>query len=93
MKSKRVSVAEGKKSFTQLLRQVEKEKTAVLIFRRDRFVAALLPADAYEHLERLEAYFQALRLSKQLAHLQVNAAELAHQARRELEERFDISRD
>ena len=87
MHTKKVSVAEGKKSFTQLLRQVEKEQAAVLIFRRGRFVGAILPPDEYERLGRLQAYFEALQLSKQLAPLQLNAAELAQEARQELEER------
>lgn len=87
MNTKRVSVAEGKRSFTQLLKQVEDEGTAVLIFRRDQFAGALLPAEEYERLERLQAYFEALQLSNQLAHLGVSAAELAREAREELEER------
>lgn len=86
MNTRKVSVAEGKKSFTQLLRQVEEERTTVLIFRRDQFAGAILPPEEYERLERLQAYFEALQLSKQLAHLEVTAAELAREARQELEE-------
>lgn len=87
MNTKKVAVAEGKKSFTQLLKEAEKERTVILIFRRGRFAGAILPPDEYERLERLEAYFEALQLSKQLARLPVSAAELARQARQELEDR------
>jgi len=87
MNVKKVSVAEGKKSFTQLLRDVEGGQTTVLIFRRGRFAGAILSPDEYERFERIQAYFEALRLSKQLAHLRVSAAELAQAARQELEAR------
>lgn len=87
MDTKRVSVAEGKKSFTQLLKEVEKGKTAILIYRRGQFVGALLPADEYQRFERLQGYFEALRLSRELAPLGVTAAELVRQSRQELEER------
>lgn len=87
MSTKRVSVAEGKKSFTQLLKEIEKEQATVLIFRRNHFVGALLSPGEYERLDRLEAYFEALQLSKQLARLKVNAEELAREGRQELEER------
>ncbi|RMG52266.1 MAG: type II toxin-antitoxin system Phd/YefM family antitoxin [Acidobacteria bacterium] len=87
VKIKKVSVAEGKKAFTQLLREAEQDRVTILIFRRGELAGALLPPEEYERLERLQAYFEALRLSGQLADLPVNAAKLAHEARRELEKR------
>lgn len=87
MNAKTVSVAEGKKSFTQLLRQVEEENTAVLILRRGQPIGALLPADEYERLKRFQAYFEALEVSRRLAHLPISATELAEESRQELEER------
>ena len=87
MNTKKIAVAEGKKSFTQLLKEAEKERTTILIFRRGRFAGAILPPDEYERLERLAAYFEALQLSKQLARLPVSSAELAREARQELEDR------
>lgn len=87
MNTKEVSVAEGKKSFTQLLKEVENEQTTVLIFRRRQLVGAILPPDEYERLERLQAYFEALRLSNQLSHLQISSEELTRESREELEGR------
>lgn len=87
MNVRKVSVAEGKRSFTQLLKEAERTQTAILVFRREQFAGAILPPNEYERLERLQAYFEALRLSEQLAHLPVNVAELVREARQELEER------
>ena len=93
MSTKKVSVAEGKKSFTQLLKEVEKEQTAILIHRRGAFVGALLSAGEYQRFERLQGYFEALRISKRLAPMGVTAAELVRESRQELEERDeDIGR-
>ncbi len=85
--TKKVAVAEDKKSFTQLLKEAENEQTTILIFRRGRFAEAILPPDEYKRIERLVAYFEALQTSKQLARLPVSAAELAREARQELEDR------
>ena len=87
MGTKKVSVAEGKKSFTQLLKEAENEQTAILIHRRGHFVGALVSANEYQRFERLQGYFEALRISQRLAHLEVDAAELARESRQELEER------
>jgi hypothetical protein len=89
MDSKRVSVAEGKKEFTQLLKEARKKQIPILIFneRLDDFAGALLPPEAYEHYERLRAYFEALRLSQKFADLKIDLPSLVRQAREELEER------
>jgi len=93
MNTKKVSVAEGKKFFTQLLKEAEEEQTAILIFRRGRFAGAILPPGEYERLERLQAFFEALYLSKQFAHLSVDVAQLVRESRQELEERGEGLRD
>jgi len=84
MKTRRVSVAEGKRSLTQLLREAEETDTAVLIYRRDRLAGVLVAPRVYERLARSGCYSVALRLSEELAHLEVNAADLAREARDEL---------
>jgi len=87
MSEKRVSVAEGKKEFTQLLHEAAERKIHILVFRHDAFAGAILPPEEYELFERLRAYFEALRLSQKFSSLKVTAAELAEQSRSELEER------
>lgn len=88
MDSKRVSVAEGKKEFTQLLKEAREKQMPILIFneRSAEFAGALLPPEEYERYERLRAYFEALRLSQKFAHLKLDLPELVRQAREELEE-------
>lgn len=84
MKTRRVSVAEGKRSLTALLREADETDTAVLIYRRDRLAGVLVPPRAYERLTRTACFSEAVRLSEELAHLEINAADLAREARDEL---------
>ena len=88
---KRVSVAEGKRGFTRLLKEAKEKGIPILVFneRLDEFVGAILPPKEYERYERLCAYFEALRLSKKFAGLKIDAAELVREAREELEERAE----
>jgi PHD/YefM family antitoxin component YafN of YafNO toxin-antitoxin module len=81
MKTRRVSVAEGKRNLTQLLREAEATATTVLIYRHDRLAGALVPPETYERMARTASYATAMRLSEELAHLDVNATDLAREAR------------
>jgi hypothetical protein len=87
MNAKKVSIAEAERSFTQLLREAERTQAAILVFRREQFAGVILLPDQYQRLERLQAYFEALRLSQQLAHLPASVAELVRKVRQELEGR------
>lgn len=91
MDGKRVSVAEGKKGFTQLLKEAKEKDIPVLIFneRSGEFAGAILSPEEYERYERLRAYFEALRLSKKFAHLKIDVSELVRESRQELEERTE----
>ncbi len=89
MAAKRVSVAEGKRSFTQLLKEAREKHIPILIFneREDELAGAILSPREYERYEQLNAYFEALRLSKRFEHLDLDVPSLVRRSRRELEER------
>lgn len=89
MDGKRVSVAEGKRALTQLLKEAREKQIPILIFneRSNEFVGAILPPEAYEHYQRLKAYFEALHLSTKFAHLPLDLPDVVRASREELEER------
>jgi hypothetical protein len=89
MKSKKVSVAEGKRDFTQLLKEARDKRIPILIFneRVAELAGAILPPEEYRQYERLSAYFEAIRLSKKFADLDIDIPELTRKTRKELEER------
>ncbi len=86
---KRVSVAEGKRDFTRLLKEAREKLVNVLIFneREGELVGALLPPQEYERYTQLDAYFEALRLSKKFESLPLDVPKLVRRSRQELEER------
>ncbi|BAM01949.1 MULTISPECIES: type II toxin-antitoxin system Phd/YefM family antitoxin [Caldilinea] len=81
----RISIAEAKKDFSALLKRARQE--LVIITRRSKPEAVLLPFDEYEYLRRLSAYSNMMRLSHELKDVGVSATELYEASRKELEER------
>ena len=83
--SLRVSIAEAKSGFSQLLRHARKEP--VIVTRRGKPDSVILPLDEYERLRRLRAYSTMVRLSQELKDCGVTASELYEASRDELDGR------
>ncbi|MDH7485595.1 MAG: type II toxin-antitoxin system Phd/YefM family antitoxin [Anaerolineae bacterium] len=81
----RVSIAQAKSGFSDMLRRAQEE--TVIITRRGEPEAVILPFAEYERLRRLRAYASMVRLSSELAETGVTATELYEASRKELEER------
>jgi prevent-host-death family protein len=81
----RVSVAEAHDCLSQLLKEAQDHP--VTITRRGEPVAVLVSAEEYEHLKRVRAYLEMLRLSELLRDRGVTASELFEASRSELEDR------
>jgi prevent-host-death family protein len=81
----RVSIAEAKSGFSELLKHAQKEP--VIVTRRGEPDAVILPFEEYEHLRRLRAYSSMMRLSHELKEVGVTATELYEASREELEDR------
>jgi PHD/YefM family antitoxin component YafN of YafNO toxin-antitoxin module len=84
---RKVSVAEGRRGFTRLLREAREKGSPILIFnkREEELVAAILPPKEYARYARMRAYFEALALSQKLSGLGLEAEELVREGRKELE--------
>lgn len=80
-----VSVAEAKSGFSRYLKQAREE--LVIVTRRGKPEAVILPFAEYQHLRRLRAYSAMVRLSRELEEIGVTASELHEASRRELEGR------
>jgi prevent-host-death family protein len=81
----RVSIAEAKSGFSELLKCARKEP--VIVTRRGDPDAVILPFEEYERLRRLHAYSSMVRLSRELEEAGVTATELYEASRKELEGR------
>lgn len=87
MKSTRVTIAEGKKFFTRLVREAQKAKEGVVITKRGEPVAAIIPFEEYRRQQKVAAFLELLELRRSLASSGLTAQELYEQSRKELEER------
>ena len=81
----KVSIAEAKSGFSALLKRSREE--LVIVTRRGKPEAVILPFAEYERLRRLRAYSNMVRLSRELEELGVTATELYEASRKELEGR------
>ncbi|MCR4406663.1 MAG: type II toxin-antitoxin system Phd/YefM family antitoxin [Anaerolineae bacterium] len=82
----RVSIAEARGSFSKLLRHAR--EGPVIITRRGKPDAVILPFGEYERLRRQRGYSNMVRLSRELAGVGVTATELDEASRKELDERL-----
>lgn len=81
----KVSIAEAKSSLSALLKCAQKE--LVIVTRRGKPEAVILPFAEYERLRRQRAYSNMVRLSRELKEVGVTATELYEASRKELEGR------
>jgi len=56
MKSSSVGVAEGKKGFSRLIRNALEKKEEIVVTKRGKPVAVILPYEEYQHSKRIEGY-------------------------------------
>lgn len=89
MAGRRVSVAEGKRDFTRLLREVRESQVPILIYdyREGTPAGVIVSPEEYERYTHLRAYVEAVRISEATKHLKLEAADLARRSRRDLEAR------
>ncbi len=82
----RVSVAEGKKDLSRLLREAAEARSPIPIFneRKGELAGALLSPAEYERYGRLKGYFEALRLSQKFAPLELDLDALVKASRAKL---------
>ena len=86
---KRVTVAEGRRNFSRLLKEIRAEGGLVLIVdsRSHELVGALFSPEEYRRYERLRPLLEALWLSAKFEGRGGDVVELIRAARKELDQR------
>lgn len=87
MKEHAVSIAEGKKSFSRLIDGAIDKKEDVIVTRRGKPVAVIIPYEEYIQSQRREALLKILEVREVFKKTGVNAEEIAKASRVELEDR------
>jgi len=81
-----LNVTQAKESFLDLIRKVE-EQESVVLEKRGKPVAALLPYEEYTTLSRIKNYLTIQEISEAMKDLGITAREIFKDSRKELEAR------
>lgn len=87
MKSTTVSIAEGKKGFSRIIEDARKSKEEIVVTRRGKPVAVIMPYERYLHAKTSEAYRKIMEARQALAKTQLTAASVHRESRKQLEEK------
>lgn len=87
MKETTVSVAEGKKSFSRLVQDAHNNKEEVIVTKRGKPVAVILPYEEYQRSKRIKGYKKIMEAREVFSKAGVQAEEVFKESRRQLEKK------
>ena len=87
MKSTSVSVAEGKKGFSRLIKDALEKKEEIVVTKRGKPVAVILSYEEYQHSKRVEGYKKIMEAREIFLKANISADEIFKESKRELERR------
>ena len=87
MTTKIVTISDGKKGFTALIKESVAKNEDIVITKRGHPVAALLPYKEYTDLKKLRTYQKMLEISKKMQKTGIKAKDVYAASKRELEGR------
>ena len=87
MNTTTVSIAEGKKGFRRLIQDTLDKKENIIVTRRGKPVAVIVPYDEYNRTLRLEGYRKIMEARDIFHNSGINADAVYQESRKELEER------
>lgn len=85
---KTVSIAEGKRDFTGILKEAESKKEDIVVTRRGEPVCVIMPFEEYRRIKRIRSYLRMLEISRELKGKRVKVSSLLKESRKQLEERY-----
>ena len=86
MNENKIAIGEGKKDFTRIVKKVSEEAKDVVITKRGKPVAVLIPYEGYKETSRLRSYLKMLQISESLAKYDITATRIQEENRKELED-------
>lgn len=87
MKSTTVSIAEGKKGFSRLIQDASEKKDRIIVTKRRKPVAVIVPYDEYQRSMRLEGYKKILEARETFSKGGLQASEVYKESKKQLEGR------
>ena len=87
MKSTTVSIAEGKKGFSRLIRDAAQKREEIIVTKRGKPVAVILPYEEYQQSRRLEGYMKVMEAREVFVRSGIRADDVYKETRKQLEKR------
>jgi len=87
MKGTSVSVAEGKKGFSRLIKDALEKKEEIIVTKRGKPVAVILPYEEYQHAKRIGGYKKIIETREVFLKANISADEVFKESKKQLERR------
>ena len=87
MKSSVVSIAEGKKGFSRLVQDALEKKAEIVVTKRGKPVAVILPYEEYQLSKRIEGYRKISRARETFLETGISADEVFKESKNQLEKK------
>lgn len=87
MKAITVGVAEGKKDFSRLIQDACKNKEKVIVTKRGKPIAVIVPYEEFQHSKRIEGYKKIMEARDTFLKTGISAKTIYEESRKELERR------
>lgn len=85
MITQKVTIVEGKRDFTRIVKKVSEDAEDIIITKRGKPVVVLLCYREYKEMKRLRSYLKMLQISESLKKYQITATQIYEESRKELE--------
>ena len=87
MKGTTVSIAEGKKGFSRLIQGALDKKEKVIITKRQKPVAVIIPYDEYQRSQQFEGYKKIMEVREAFLKAGLKAKDVYKESKKQLEDR------
>jgi prevent-host-death family protein len=87
MKSITVSIAEGKKGFSRLIQDASEKKEEIIVTKRGKPVAVIMPYDEHRRSRRLEGYLMVMEGREAFLRSGLRADAIYRESRKQLEKK------
>jgi len=87
MKATTVSVAEGKKNFSRLVKDALEKKEEIIVTKRGKPIAVIVSYEEYQHSKRVEGYKKIMEAREAFLKAGISANEVFKESRKQLEKK------
>ena len=87
METTTVSIAEGKRDFSRLVQLAAQKQREIVITKRGKPVAVMIPFDEHQKAKRYEGYLKVMAVRDRFVEKGVHASDVYKESRADLEER------